>query len=60
MYALVEYKGKQYKAEKDGLIQVDKLDAEKGQTVDIDTVIMLNSLCKRGEGFGCCGRFVPR
>ena len=42
MYALIEYKGKQYKAEKDGLIQVDKLDAEKGQTVDIDTVIMLN------------------
>jgi len=42
MYALVEYKGKQYKAEKDGLIQVDKLDAEKGQTVDIDTVIMLS------------------
>ena len=66
MYALVEYKGKQYKAEKDGLIQVDKLDAEKGQTVDIDTVIMLsdgadrNSLCKRGKGFGGCGRFVPR
>jgi len=42
MYALVEYKGKQYKAEKDGILQVDKLDAEKGQTVDIDTVIMLN------------------
>lgn len=42
MYALVEYKGKQYKAEKDGILQVDKLDAEKGQTVDIDTVIMLS------------------
>ena len=35
MYALVEYKGKQYKAEKDALITVDKLDVEKGQTVDI-------------------------
>ncbi len=42
MYALVEYKGKQYKAEKDALITVDKLDVEKGQTVDIDTVIMVN------------------
>ena len=30
MYALVEYKGKQYKAEKDVLLQVDKLEAEKG------------------------------
>ena len=40
MYALVEYKGKQYKAEKDGLIQVDKLDAKKGQTIDINNVQM--------------------
>ena len=32
MYALVEYKGKQYKAEKDVLLQVDKLDAEKALT----------------------------
>ena len=29
MYALVEYKGKQYKAEKGALLQVDKIDAEK-------------------------------
>ncbi|HPX14688.1 MAG TPA: bL21 family ribosomal protein, partial [Treponemataceae bacterium] len=28
MYALVEYKGKQYKAEKGAQIQVDKIDAE--------------------------------
>ena len=40
MYALIEYKGKQYKAEKDALIQVDKIDAEKGQTIDIDGLIM--------------------
>ena len=32
MYALVEYKGKQYKAEKDALIQVDKIDLEEGKT----------------------------
>ncbi len=42
MYALVEYKGKQYKAEKDALIQVDKLDIEKGKTVDIDTVLLVS------------------
>ena len=42
MYALVEYKGKQYKAEKDALIQVDKIDIEKGQTIDIDTVIFVS------------------
>ena len=42
MYALVEYKGKQYKAEKDALIQVDKIDAEKGQTIDIDTVVLVS------------------
>ena len=31
MYALVEYKGKQYKAEKGAVLSVDKLDAEKAQ-----------------------------
>ena len=42
MYALVEYKGKQYKAEKDALIQVDKIDLEEGATFDIDTVLLLS------------------
>ncbi len=42
MYALVEYKGKQYKAEKDALIQVDRIDIEKGQTIDIDTVVLVS------------------
>ena len=42
MYALIEYKGKQYKAEKDALIQVDKIDEEKGQTIDIDTVVLVS------------------
>ena len=35
MYALVEYKGKQYKAEKGAVLTVDKLDAEKGAKVQI-------------------------
>ena len=43
MYALVEYKGKQYKAEKDVLLQFDKLDAEKGSTIEIDTVLLVNN-----------------
>ena len=40
MYALVEYKGKQYKAEKGSLLQVDKIDAEKGSKL-ILTVFFL-------------------
>lgn len=42
MYALFEFKGKQYKAEKDALIQVDKIDAEKGSKIDIDTVLLVS------------------
>ena len=42
MYALSEYKGKQYKAEKDALIQVDKIDAEKGQAIEIETVVLVS------------------
>ena len=42
MYALIEYKGKQYKAEKDALIQVDKIDAEKGQAIEIETVVLVS------------------
>ena len=42
MYALVDFKGKQYKAEKDAIIQVDKIDAEKGSTIDIDTVVLVS------------------
>ena len=42
MYALFEYKGKQYKAEKDVLVQVDKIDAEKGEKIDIDTVLLVS------------------
>ena len=42
MYALMEFKGKQYKAEKGALIEVDKIDAEPGSAVDIDTVLLLS------------------
>ncbi len=41
MYALVEFKGKQYKAEKGGLLKVDKIEAEAGSKLDIDTVLLV-------------------
>jgi large subunit ribosomal protein L21 len=42
MYALVEFKGKQYKAEKGALLKVDRIDAEKGAAVAIDTVLLVS------------------
>ena len=42
MYALMEFKGKQYKAEKGALLQVDKIDAEPGSAVDIDSVLLVS------------------
>ena len=42
MYATIEFKGKQYKAEKDAVLTVDKLDAEKGTKIDIDTVLLVS------------------
>ncbi len=42
MYALVEIKGKQYKAEKDAVLKVDLLDSEPGSTIDIDSVLLVS------------------
>jgi len=42
MYVLMEFKGKQYKAEKGAVLEVDKIDAEIGQTVDIDSVLLVS------------------
>jgi large subunit ribosomal protein L21 len=42
MYALVEFKGKQYKAEKGALLKVDKIDAEPGSGFDIDSVLLVS------------------
>lgn len=42
MYALMEFKGKQYKAEKGALLQVDRIDAEVGASLDIDSVLLLS------------------
>jgi len=42
MYALIEFKGKQYKAEKGALLKVDKIDAEPGTDINIDTVLLVS------------------
>ena len=42
MYALVEFKGKQYKVEKGNLLKVEKVDAEPGAKLDIDTVLLVS------------------
>ena len=43
MYVLVEFKGKQYKAETGALLKVDKIDAEPGTALDIDSVLLVSS-----------------
>ena len=42
MYALIEFKGKQYKAEKGALLSVDKIDAAPGSMIDIDSVLLIS------------------
>jgi large subunit ribosomal protein L21 len=43
MYALIEFKGRQYKAEKGALLKVDRIDAEPGSTLEIGTVLLLSA-----------------
>ena len=46
MYALVEIKGKQYKAEKGALLRVDRIaEAEEGSDIEFDSVMLIS-----GEG----------
>jgi large subunit ribosomal protein L21 len=45
MYAIVEYKGNQYKAEKDAVLTVDRIDeseAKAGDTITIDSVLLVS------------------
>ena len=42
MYALVEFMGKQYKAEKGALLKVNKINADAGTAVNIDTVLLVS------------------
>ena len=41
MYVVFQSGGKQYRADKGGIVRVEKLDAEKGATVDLDSVLMI-------------------
>ena len=42
MYALVEFLGKQYRAEQGTMLKVDKIDAEPGSALNIDTVLLVS------------------
>jgi len=50
MYALVEIKGKQYKAEKGALLKVEKFDHETGEVVELDTVLLVSGEDKTEVG----------
>jgi large subunit ribosomal protein L21 len=41
MYAIVKTGGKQYKAEKDDMITVEKLEGDAGTSVTLDEVVMV-------------------
>lgn len=42
MYALVEIKGKQYKAEKGATLKVDLFSQEKGTSVEFESVLLVS------------------
>lgn len=50
MYMLVEIKGKQYRAEKGSLLKVDKIEREKGEPVEFDSVLMISDESKTRFG----------
>ena len=42
MYAIIEFKGKQYRVEKGAVLKVDRIHAEPGAQVDIDSVLLVS------------------
>jgi large subunit ribosomal protein L21 len=42
MYAIIEFKGKQYRIEKGARIKVALVEGEEGDKIDIDTVLLLS------------------
>ncbi len=42
MYALVEIKGHQFKAEKGSVLQVDRIDADNGAALEFETVLLVS------------------
>lgn len=43
MYAVIETGGKQFKVEKDHIIQVPKMDLDVGAQVELDSVLLLSN-----------------
>lgn len=41
MYAMVEIKGKQYKANEGALLRVDRVEGEQGDVLEFDSVLMV-------------------
>jgi large subunit ribosomal protein L21 len=41
MYALVEIKGHQFRAEKGSVLQIDHVEAENGTTMEFDSVLLV-------------------
>ena len=62
MYAIIATGGKQFKVEKDQIIKVEKLDANKGDKVTLDVVMLADDkhlTVVRKHNFGrsyACGR----
>ena len=54
MYAVFKTGGKQYRATTGDVIKVEKLDAEKGATVELDQVLMVGE----GEDVKICTPFL--
>ncbi len=50
MFAIIETGGKQYKAEKGSVLQVEQLEGQAGDTVTIDKVLLLNDGSKTTVG----------
>ncbi|HTX71884.1 MAG TPA: 50S ribosomal protein L21 [Rectinemataceae bacterium] len=42
MYAVVEFNGKQYRAEKGDVLRVDRVEAEKGSSLSLDKVLLIS------------------
>lgn len=50
MYALVEIKGKQFKAEKGALLKVEKFQQSPGEIVELDSVLLVSGDDKTDVG----------
>ena len=42
MYAIIEFKGKQYKAEPGAVLKVDHIEGEPGTQINIDSVLLVS------------------